>query len=320
MKFRPILSFAVLLVCVSLYGCNMPGPQGEDGQTGSVQAWIDAPLDGSTIPLATPYEIVLHAYDPASVTQVELKANGSLLAAIPNTNTGQLLTTLKYLWTPAEPGNYTLSARAQSSDGLWGSETTVVVTVAGSIVPPVVPAIDSGTATPVDTLTPTLVPTITPSPTPVPADLSFTPRISSNQFYYGSCGSDQVTIQVYASGGNVYSVVLFTQLQGASWDEGSGMTPSGDGWFSRTVSSRSLDGAKNVDTATLLYQFVATGSSSQVIGRSQVYSDITLTACAQEQPPEQPPVQPPGGITPVRPPSLPPIFVRPTATLIPPPK
>jgi predicted small secreted protein len=319
MKHRSILWLAVLLACLSLYACNMPSPQGEDGQTGNVQTWIDAPLDGSTIPFA-PYEIVVHAYDPAGVTQVELKANGSMLATLPNPNTGQLLTTLKYLWSPAAPGNYTLGASAQSSNGAWGSATTIMVTVTGSTATPVIAVIDSGTPTLVDTLTPTLVPTTTPSATPVPAELSFTPRISNNQFYYGSCGSDQVTIQVYVSGGNAYSVVLFTQLQGAGWDEGSGMTPSGDGWFSRTVSSRSLDGAKNVDTATLLYQFVATGSSSQVIGRSQVYSDITLTACAQEQPPEQPPVQPPSGITPVRPPNVPPIFVRPTATLIPPPK
>jgi hypothetical protein len=319
MKFCPILRFVMLLACLSLFGCNMPGPQGEGDPIGNVQTWIDAPLDGSTIPLAIPYEIVLHAYDPASVTQIELKANGSLLAAIPNTNTGQLLTTLKYPWSPAAPGNYTLSARAQSSDGLWGSETTVVVTVLGSTETPVVPVVDlTGSPTPVDTLTPTIIPTTTPTAIPVPAELSFTPRISSNQFYYGSCGSDQVTIQVYVEGGNAYSVVIFTQLQGAGWDEGSSMTPSGDGWFSRTVSSGSLDGARNVDTATLLYQFVATDNSGQVIGRSQVYSDITLTACAQEQPPEQPPVQPlpvqpPGGITPVRPPA-------PTATLIPPPK
>lgn len=322
MKFRPILCSAVLLICLSLYGCSMPLFQADVGQIGSVQAWIDAPLDGSTIPLA-PYEIVLHAYDPASVTQVELKANGSLLATLPNTDMGRLLTTLKYLWSPAAPGNYTLSARAQSSDGLWGSETTVVVTVTGSTATPVIPIVDSGTPTLVDTLTPTPSPPPTFTPTTLPVELSFTPRISNNQFYYGTCSPDQVTIQVYVSGGNISSVDIFMQLKNqdngntTGWDGGSGMSSSGDGWFSRTISARSVEGAENVSSASLLYQFVTTSNSGQIIGRSQVYSDITLTACSApppEQPPVQPPpVQPPAGITPIRP-------SVPTATLIPPPK
>jgi hypothetical protein len=320
MKLKPNLWLAMLLACVSLYACTMPSSPEGDEQTGSVQTWIDAPLDGSTLPLTPPYEIVLHAYDSAGVTQVELKANGSLLSTLTNPNTGQLLATLKYPWSPAAPGNYTLSARAQSSNGLWGSETSIVVTVEGLIG---TPTLVGPTPTLVDTLTPTPVSTLTPSATAVPAELSFTPRISSNQFYYGSCGSDQVTIQVYVEGGNAYSVVLFTQLQGKSWDDGSGMTPSGDGWFSRTVSSRSLDGAKNVNTATLLYQFVATDSSSQVIGRSQVYSDITLSGCGEEPPiPVRPPVvtiTPTFGFIIIQP-IEPGIFVVPTNTLIPPPK
>ena len=150
---------------------------------------------------------------------------------------------------------------------------------------------------------------------------AWTPRISTSQFYYGSCSPDQVTIQVYVSGGNISSVVLFKQLKDQTnsettgWDEGASMTPSGDGWFSRTVTAQSVAGADNVSAAWLLYQFVATGNSSQVIGRSQVYSDITLTACSAPPPPL---VQPPSRI--ITPTTIPPsIFVRPTATLIPPP-
>jgi predicted small secreted protein len=315
MKFR-YLCFFVLLVCLSLFGCNMPLSSGSDGQVGNVQTWIDAPLNGSTIPLA-PYEIVLHAYDPAGVTQVELKVNGSLLAVLPNPNASQLLATLKYPWSPVSPGNYTLSARAQGSNGLWGSETAITVTVAGLVGTPTL--VDTLTPSPtlVNTLTPTLISTITLTATTVPAALSFTPRISSNQFYYGNCGSDQVTIQVYVSGGNVYNVVLFTQLKDQTgWDEGSGMTPSGDGWFSRTIMSRSVAGADRIGSALLLYQFVATDNAGGVVGRSQVYSDITLNACLAP-----PPIQP---ITPVRPSIItvtsPPRFVRPTATPIPPPK
>jgi hypothetical protein len=281
MKFRLVLCFAVLMVCLPIYGCNMPGPQARVGQIGGAQTWMDAPLDGSIIPFV-PYEIVLHAYDPASVIQVELYANGNLLTTLPNPNPGQLLTTLKYLWSPAAPGNYTLSARAQSSGGVWGSEATVMVTVVGSTATPVITVTDVITVT----TTTTMTSTPTNTPTTVPAELSFTPRISTNQFYYGSCTPDLVTIQVFVSGGDISSVVLFKQLkdqasgEATGWDEGTSMNPAGDGWFTRTITARSVDGADKVGSAWLLYQFVATGSSGQVAGRSQVYSDITLSACS----------------------------------------
>ncbi len=320
MKRPATLCLAVLWMCLLLYGCTWPTAPEKIGQIGSVQTWIDAPLDGSTIPLA-PYEIVLHAYDPAGVTQVELKANGSLLATLPNANSEQDLATLKYTWSPPAPGNYTLSARAQSGNGLAGSEAIAVITVVGETPTPVVTVtpVVSYTPTLVDTLTPTATPTSTP--TTVPAALTFTPRLSDSQFYYGSCTPNQVTIQVFVSGGNVSSVVLFRKLSDQSsgattdWDGGSSMTPSGDGWFSLTVASRSVDGADTMSAAWLWYQFVATGSTGQEVGRSEVYSDITLTSCSG-------PIRRISTPTPVLIIVPPPIIRRasPTPTLIPPPR
>ena len=170
---------------------------------------------------------------------------------------------------------------------------------------------------PLPQMPPTL--TATPTVTSTVAGLSFTPQISTSIFYYGSCGSDQVTIRVQVPGDNVYSVVIFTNLKDQAgggttgWDEGASMNPSG-GWFSRTLSSRSLAGADRFKNAWLLYQFVASDRSNQIIGRSQVYSDITLTACGAAQPPVR-------IITPTKPGMIvPPILRIRTATPIPAPK
>src|SRR5512145_3353026 len=130
MKMRAALCLIWLLTGMLLSACNLP--QSEEiaaaEQAGNLQTWIDAPLDGSTIPLAS-YEIVLHVFDPAGVRQVELSANGSLLANLSNPDPGKQLATLKYSWRPSAPGNYTLKARAQSAGGGWGSESVAVVTV-----------------------------------------------------------------------------------------------------------------------------------------------------------------------------------------------
>jgi hypothetical protein len=140
-------------------------------------------------------------------------------------------------------------------------------------------------------VTPTPTLTATATVTGTAAKLSFTPQISTSTFYDGTCGPDQVIIQVQVPGDNVHSVVIFTNLKdqagggSTGWDEGSSMNPAGGGWYSRTVSSRSVAEANRFKNAWLLYQFVASDSSNQIIGRSQVYSDITLAACGEAQPP-----------------------------------
>lgn len=318
MKMRVALNLFILLTVVLLSACNFPSRQAvvdSNNQVGSIQIWIDAPLDGSTIPFVS-YEIVLHAYDPAGVTQVELSANGNLLANLPNPDPGKPLVTLKYAWVPAAPGNYTLYARALGTGGASGSEATAVVTVSDFTVTPVNTSTVTVTLTPAGTSTPTS--TATTTVTSTAATLSFTPRISTNAFYFGTCGSDQVTIQVLVPGDNVAGVALFVNLQDAvggsttGWDEGASMESSGDGWFSRTITARSLASTNRFNKAWLLYQFVAIDRANMVIGRSQVFSDITLASCSD--------VQPPSGIITVTPVPFiifPPIRRIPSATPIP---
>jgi hypothetical protein len=321
MKIRAAGCFILLLIIIQLSACSFPQSGkavGADKQVGSTRTWIDAPLNGSTIPFKS-YEIVIHTFGSAGVTQVELSANGNVLANLSNSDPGKQLATLKYAWLPATPGNYTLRARAQSKGGAWDSETSAVVTVSNFTVTPVNTSTATVTLTPIGTFTPTG--TATPTVTSTVAELSFTPRISTSTFYYGTCGSNQVTIQVLVPGDTVASVVLFTHLQDQAgggktdWDEGSSMNPSGGGWFSRTISSRSVAGADRFENAWLLYQFVATDRSGKVIGRSQTYSDITLASCSKAQPPSRIITNTPGLII-----IVPPILRIPTATLIPSPR
>jgi hypothetical protein len=95
---------------------------------GSLQAWIDAPLDESILPLE-PYEIVAHASDPQAISTLEIQVNGSQLASLPNSDPGELLALFKQVWVPPAPGEYEILARAQNSAGEWSEAAVVVVNV-----------------------------------------------------------------------------------------------------------------------------------------------------------------------------------------------
>ncbi len=241
--------------------------------------------------------VISHSNDPGGLAQVEVSANGTVIQTQPASGTFAKTTTD---WYPDKPGNYVLRVRAQSVAGAWGGYAEANVTIGGA--------------------TPTLIPTITatglvPSDTPTPAEAAkgemfFKANRSTNQFYYGSCGTNSVTIQAYVSDtSKAKDVLLFVNLQdrqgggSTGWDGGESMKSAGNGWFQRTVTSTSIEKYNAYTSSLLLYQFVVTGADGKTIGKSQVYSDIALSACAA--PPsgeEQPPV--PDGITPIRKPPV----------------
>jgi hypothetical protein len=81
--------------------------------------WIDAPLDGSSIPLE-PYKIVMHG-SITNLHQYEISINGIVDGnALPlqndpgNTN---WITYGEYLWTPPAPGHYTISVMIVGASG-----------------------------------------------------------------------------------------------------------------------------------------------------------------------------------------------------------
>ncbi|MEJ2412442.1 MAG: Ig-like domain-containing protein [Anaerolineales bacterium] len=94
----------------------------------ALSAWIDAPLDGSTIPLAA-YQIVAHSSDPSQITKIEISVDGEILDLIENPNPADLLLPAQVDWTPPSPGTYTIQARGQNGGGTWSSYAQSRVTV-----------------------------------------------------------------------------------------------------------------------------------------------------------------------------------------------
>lgn len=168
---QSLLLAAIILLSLVVAGCNFPS---QSGASIGPQSWIDAPQQGSTIPLA-PYKIVSHASDLGGISQIELYVNGALLATVPSSNTSDSLVTTEQLWTPPLPGTYQLQVHARSNAGVWGDYAMVTVIVEGeqAITPTLVE-----TLTPSITSTPTL--TLTATPTPTAGNPTFT--LTKNAF------------------------------------------------------------------------------------------------------------------------------------------
>ncbi len=136
------------------------------------QAWVDAPLDGSELPLA-PYEVVAHASSPNGIASFEFSVNGVVVnpALVNPDQPGQTLAYVMFEWTPPAPGTYRLSVRAADANGRFGPPAGAFVTVGRGDAPPGPTATEptpTESAPPVagrDTPTPTDTPTGRPSPT-----------------------------------------------------------------------------------------------------------------------------------------------------------
>ena len=141
MKKYIVLTLIFLVVLLS--GC---GPSGqEETDQGYIigdsqpQAWIDAPLNESYLPL-DPYEIVYHISGQEGIAQGELSINNQVIESLPNPDSSKKLATLKFLWNPTEPGTYLLSVRAQDTAGSWGPEFQSVVYIDGETATGCIPA------------------------------------------------------------------------------------------------------------------------------------------------------------------------------------
>ena len=172
----------LLLACALLAACSLPGEPGSGGPN----AWIDAPLDGSTLVLNSPYTVVSHASAAAGIDSVELSINGAVLGTDGVAIPGQAYVLMKQPWTPAQPGSYDVRVRARASDGTWSGYALAHVVVGGTA--PFPPAASptstpppSDTPLPAATAVPTLTATLTPPPsaTPLPAPV-FTLTVNAN--------------------------------------------------------------------------------------------------------------------------------------------
>ncbi len=270
-----------LLACLLLTGCHL-----QYAQSGTTQAWIDAPLDGSNLPLA-PYEIIFHAGAAGNPAAVELTINEQPVA-LDSTNLGQPLVTVRYPWDPQEPGQYTITARTQDAAGKWSPPDMHVVTIGGPTitVSPIITVTVSPTITPTASPTPTLTPTAKPLPA-AQATVTFI-GASTDHFYVAdkTCGPMSVTLEAQASDSlQVPHMVLFFKL----WDkdtekytewQSADMQSAGNGKFTFTLKGSALSGMTGREN-WLIYQFIGTGADNKPGPRTQVYGDITLSVCGR---------------------------------------
>lgn len=129
-RFNRLAWIGLLVIGVSILvvGCNRPsGPQA--GKMGA-QAWIDAPLDESVIPLAS-YQIVVHGSHIAGVEKFELALDGKTLAELEAQQVSDTLAKGEQAWMPPGPGEYTLEIRAMNNLGEWGDYDQALVRVLG---------------------------------------------------------------------------------------------------------------------------------------------------------------------------------------------
>ena len=304
---KSLVAPAILIVLLS--GCNLPGAASDNtwpASQGKLQAWVDAPLNETRIPLNVPYTVVCHGADPAEVATVEFSVGGSVAQTLTAAEKNHMLLTAKFNWLPSVPGRTVLECRAQNASGTWSEPARAIVLV------------EDATPTITSTLTVTSTPTATMTftPTPVPAEITFAPSKSIDLFYYGACEPDRVDISVQLSHTtSVKHVELYLNLldvngSGSSgWDSYAVMLDGGNGLFRTTAKSRGLQGADRFASMTVLYQFIVIGIDGSVIARSTTFSDLALNACGS-------------GILPIIPivPINPPIFPPLGSTLIPPPR
>ncbi|MCJ7735583.1 MAG: hypothetical protein MUP11_13675 [Anaerolineales bacterium] len=123
----------IILISILISACDKPVratlPPGPN------QTWIDAPLDGSTLPLL-PYKLVFHGASFVGVTEFEVQVDSVVMATVPPISSGsggQQYGTMflgEYEWTPPAPGIYLITVRAKGN-GQFSSPDQVQITVSG---------------------------------------------------------------------------------------------------------------------------------------------------------------------------------------------
>jgi len=138
------------------------------GATVTATSWVDAPLEGSVLPVA-PIEIVAHSADPDLVAHVTLLVGQQPVDAVAVDPPSRLVTS-RFTWTPSGPGTYHLTIQAQSTAGHWGASASATIVVSDVAAAPG----PGGSAAPSESPGPTLAPgeTLPPAGSPPPGSTS----------------------------------------------------------------------------------------------------------------------------------------------------
>lgn len=248
---------------------------------GGLQAWVDAPLEGTILTLPVSYTLVCHGSDPFGVQALDFSIDEQVLETVPNPDPDSTLFNASTLWEPVEPGTYTVHCRAENSSGEWSEYAVSRVLVVAEI----------DAVSPVLTILPTPTPTATSTPTLTPTTaLTFTSQVSTYIFeYQHDCVPNpaQVTIiAMLSSTADVESVYLFFRLESGElgvtteWNTGVVMSKGTSG-YSTTIAWDVIPQLSQVkwSSAVFAYQFVVVDQNEVILARSQVFRDITLRPC-----------------------------------------
>jgi hypothetical protein len=267
---KKLLYANILIILLGLAAACTPTPAPQS------QTWIDKPLQNMNIPVA-PYTIGFHAASLNGITQFEVRVDGVVQDVVTplTTGSGGNGTTLfysEYDWLPPGPGSYQIQVRAMNGYSVYGPTAQVDVTVVGEAYVQLEPTEEEPTATPTDE----------------PAEIAVfgAPQYDEMElFYRGTCGPKQLTVEIMTSNPDVYSVVVFFRLRDQAsqatteWSSAA-MSPLGDGYFRFMLSIEGdVPGFANFLKSFLQFQFVATDQGGNELGRTDVFSDVSVQSC-----------------------------------------
>jgi hypothetical protein len=250
-----------IIFCLFLVSCSMPQGNGP-------QAWIDAPLDGASLPLAQT-EIVFHSYAAGNPKAVELTINGSPIP-LNAPDLSQPLSTIHALWNPPQTGRYIIVARGQDQKGKWSEPHTHIV------------MIGEATITPTASPTPLFTPTSSPTPRKGTGTIFSNLRLSTTTFYRLDQMPTKVTFTINVNDPvGIKLVEIYFRLRNPITNEttewtNEDMAAQGGGDYSYTLTrAHPALASSSPKTMTVQYQFIVTHPDVSLV-RSPVYGDVTL--------------------------------------------
>jgi hypothetical protein len=285
--------FTIIILALMVLGACGPQESLQAEFANGSQAWIDAPLPGSSLPLAA-VEIVAHAASPDGIASFEINLNGQLLAkTVPDTaSIDQTLMYTRYSWQPAAPGSYLIEVRAFDRNNQPGPPAQVVVEVGGPTPSPT-PTL-TPTPTPTSTATLTLTPSPTPTPTvtprPGPSPIVFiNQRVNTSPIFVGrnGCGRKEVDIYITIPADSEVTQVSIkyrmvdneNNSHTTDWvtDQMRLVSSSATEWIVSVAPEREIPGASGFLQARLEYQFGATNANG--IESSEIYTNVEVDYC-----------------------------------------
>jgi hypothetical protein len=166
MHKHPLFLPVILAAAILLAGCSLPTQMAAVQSANTPLSWIDAPLDGSHLPLGN-VEVVTHASAADQVSAIRLLVDQQVVGEKAPDDSSSGLALAYFVWAADTPGEHLLQAEAQGADGSWGSLTSAVITIGETSPDTRSEVTESPTAT--ATPTPTTAARSTPTSTPTEA-------------------------------------------------------------------------------------------------------------------------------------------------------